>query len=218
MSILIIEDHELLAETLRLALTAEGYDVVVPGVERASILVAAAAATIDVVLLDLDLGPIGGDGSQLVAALATAGRRVVVVSGVEDRMKVASCLEAGACGYVPKSAPLDALVDAVRRACAGEPVMAEVDRLNLLAELRQSRSELRRDLAPFESLTRREQFVLTQIMDGLSAAEIAATAFVSEATVRSQIRGVLIKLGVQSQLAAVAAARRAGWHPVSIAH
>ena len=50
------------------------------------------------------------------------------------------------------------------------------------------------------------------MVDGKAASEIAADAFVSLATVRTQIRAVLLKLGVHSQLAAVACAHRANWH------
>jgi DNA-binding NarL/FixJ family response regulator len=215
MRVLIVDDHELLAESLRLALTAEGYDVVVPGVSPMEVYAAAQATTPDVVLLDLDLGDEGGDGSVLVEALAVGGARVVVVSGTPDRLRVAACLESGACGYISKAASLDLLLEAVRAAGEGRTVMPEAQRLDLLAELRRVRVERQRELAPFEDLTDRERFVLAQVLDGRSAADIATSAYVSEATVRSQIRAVLQKLGVHSQLAAVAAARRVGWTPMA---
>ncbi len=63
----------------------------------------------------------------------------------------------------------------------------------------------------FEQLTPREAEVLRHLAAGLPAAAIASSSHVSEATVRTQIRAVLSKLGVQSQLQAVAVARRAGW-------
>jgi DNA-binding NarL/FixJ family response regulator len=213
MRVLIVDDHELLAESLRIALTADGYDVVVPSVRACDVYEAATATPPDVVLLDLDLGEIGGDGAALVEGLAVPGARVVVVSGTPDRLRVAACLESGACGYVSKAAPLDELLGAIRTAAAGGDVMSEAQRQDLLAELRQARVRRRTEIAPFEDLTSRERFILAQVMDGRTAAEIATGAFVTEATVRTQIRAVLNKLGVRSQLAAVAAARRAGWDP-----
>ena len=63
----------------------------------------------------------------------------------------------------------------------------------------------------FAILTEREQVVLAELMEGHCAEEIANAAFVSISTVRSQIKAILQKLGVNSQLAAVALARRAGW-------
>jgi DNA-binding NarL/FixJ family response regulator len=212
---MIVDDHELLAESLRLALTAAGYDVEVPVPTPAEVYAAAQRIQPDVVLLDLDLGSKGGDGSVLVEALSIGGARVIVVSGIADRMRMAACIESGACGYVSKSVSLDVLLDAVRTVGAGDLLMPESQRLDLLAELRRARADRTRELAPFADLTGRERFVLGQVIDGHSAADIALSAYVSEATVRSQIRAVLGKLGVRSQLAAVAAARRAGWRPAA---
>jgi len=63
----------------------------------------------------------------------------------------------------------------------------------------------------FARLTRRERVVLAALIDGLSAGEIAASSFVSPATVLTQIGSILEKLGVTSQYGAIAAARDAGW-------
>ena len=65
----------------------------------------------------------------------------------------------------------------------------------------------------FGFLTNREQQVLAALMDAVPAVEIARTSFMSEATVRHHIRSILMKLNVNSQLAAVVAAYRAGWKP-----
>jgi DNA-binding NarL/FixJ family response regulator len=63
----------------------------------------------------------------------------------------------------------------------------------------------------FAGLTERERFVLAELIEGHCAEEIANAGFVSISTVRSQIKSILQKLGVSSQLAAVALARRAEW-------
>jgi DNA-binding NarL/FixJ family response regulator len=63
----------------------------------------------------------------------------------------------------------------------------------------------------FDRLTRREEEVLSSLMRGAKAREICAQSFVSMPTVRSQIRSILTKLGVTSQLAAVALAYQNGW-------
>jgi DNA-binding NarL/FixJ family response regulator len=78
----------------------------------------------------------------------------------------------------------------------------------LAQDTRRTRSRL---LGPFEELTARERYVLARLIDGRCAEAIAADAYVSLSTVRSQIRSILRKLGVNSQLEAVALARRAGW-------
>ena len=83
----------------------------------------------------------------------------------------------------------------------------------MLDELRIERAGLRQALSPFEQLTTRERSVLAALVQGYAAEEIAETQFVALTTVRSQIRAILRKLGVRSQLAAVAHANRVGWTP-----
>jgi DNA-binding NarL/FixJ family response regulator len=114
---------------------------------------------------------------------------------------------------VSKGAGFEQLVDAVRRALAGEQVLPEDRRQTLLAAARARRRDDAARLAPFVALSRREQAVLAGLVAGEPAEVIAERAFVSLATVRSQIRAILLKLGVNSQLAAVALARDAGWPP-----
>ena len=94
---------------------------------------------------------------------------------------------------------------------AQRPVLSTAKRYELMAELRSARAARGKDLAPFQTLTSREQAVLAGLAQGRRAEIIAAAAFLSEATVRSQIRSVLAKLGVNSQLEAVALAWTVGW-------
>ncbi len=212
--VLIVEDHELLAQSLAFALTAEGFAVAVAALDSpAGILAAFEQSAAGIVLLDLDLGGTVGDGLGLVRPLSERGGRVVVVSGSSARPRLASCLEQGAVGVLPKSTPYERLVDAVLDVAAGRPVISEAERHALLTELRAWRARQRHEMAPFETLTVRESQVLDALMDGQGCEAIASAWFVSEATVRTQIRGVLTKLGVSSQLAAAAQAQRVGWRP-----
>ena len=94
---------------------------------------------------------------------------------------------------------------------AQRPVLSTARRYELLADLRAARAIRERDLAPFTTLTPRERSVLAALAQGQRVDTIAAAAVVSEATVRSQIRGVLAKLNVNSQLEAVALAWTVGW-------
>jgi DNA-binding NarL/FixJ family response regulator len=65
-----------------------------------------------------------------------------------------------------------------------------------------------RKVDPFTTLTAREQVVLQHMQQGLSASEMAGIDYVTVSTVRTQIRQVLFKLGVSSQIAAVALANK----------
>jgi DNA-binding NarL/FixJ family response regulator len=208
--LVLVEDHQLLAETVGLALQAEGYEVVVADLGNDETLLASVAAdSATLVLLDLDLGALG-DATRFIQPLVAAGAAVLVVTGASDRVRLAATLESGAMGYLSKDAPFDELLDVVMRAAAGETVIDPNHRYQLLAELRAHRSEERQKMAPFETLTTRERQVLAELGDGKSVDAIADGWVVSTATVRTQVRGILTKLDVNSQLAAVAKAHAAG--------
>lgn len=212
--IVIVEDHTLLAHSLRLAFTAEGADAHVVDLRDRSGLDDVVADCVhrhpDVVLLDLDLGE-AGDGAQMIAPLAAAGVQVVVVTGSTDRVRLGECLEAGAIGLIEKVEDLDRLVDQVQLAAVGEPLVPAQRRLDLLNECWHQRAARHSQLAPFEELTARECEVLAALVRGRRVDQVGHELNVCEATARTHVRGILRKLGVRSQLAAVARAREAGW-------
>lgn len=209
--IVIVEDHRLLAETVGLALQVEGHEVVIADLtDEDTLTTSVGADDSTLVLLDLDLGDLG-DATRFIPAFVKAGAAVLVVSGVRDRMRLAATLEAGAVGFMAKDAPFDDLLETIKRAVAGGSVIDVNDRQQLLVDLRAHRSAERDRHAPFESLTTRERQVLEALSAGKSVESIASEWVVSTATVRTQVRGILTKLDVNSQLAAVAKARASGW-------
>lgn len=212
--VLIVEDHGLLAQSLVFALQAEGLtaDTLVPQTAE-QVLKVSTEYEPTVVLLDLELGGQIGTSVQLIEPLLDLGAQVMMVTGVTDRVRLAECLEAGATGLIDKARPFTELVEAVKEVAELGSLVPPEQRQELLGELRRQRAADRERMAPFERLTAREQEVLAGLIDGLSAEKIAEGAFVSLATVRSQIRSILLKLDVNSQLAAVALARQAGWEP-----
>jgi len=214
----LVEDHLMFSASLAAALRAEGHQVVVPVLSTLDAVVdELAAAAPRVALLDLDLGPFGS-GEDLLVPLTRGAASVVMLSGTSDEAAVGRCLIAGAVGWVPKHEALERVLGVVDDALAGRPVApaAEVDRLKRV--WRQRQEAVAAALAPFERLTTREAAVLAGLVDGHAVEQIAAESFVSVATVRSQVRAVLAKLGVGSQLEAVAAARRTGWPQQSSDH
>jgi DNA-binding NarL/FixJ family response regulator len=210
--VLIVDDHVLLAHSLAVALSAEGMQVELGDLtDRACLVNRVVCDPPNLVLLDLELGGVIGDGVSLVSPFRKAGARVLVVSGTDKRNRLGSAVEQGAIGIVAKSSPFDRLLSTVIAAARGEDVMTPDERHQILTELRMSRERRRSLREPFERLTDREQQVLHELSNGKTVCHIAQEWFVSEATVRSQVRGVLTKLGVSSQLEAVAHAMRAGW-------
>ncbi|HVH23979.1 MAG TPA: LuxR C-terminal-related transcriptional regulator [Pseudonocardia sp.] len=213
-AVLVVDDHELVGTSLVLGLRAEGL-----AAHRCrptghdAVLTAAAELPPGLVLLDLDLGRDPGgrriDGHPLVAPLVAAGWRVLVLSGTADHARVGGALAAGAAGWVSKSAPFPTLLRAVRDLLAGREIMLAARRRQLV-ELYEARSVERRELAgKLDRLTQREREVLAQLAAGQRAQVVADHFVVSLATVRTQIRAVLTKLEVGSQLEAVALFRRA---------
>jgi DNA-binding NarL/FixJ family response regulator len=153
----------------------------------------------------------GAHTAAIMRRIIEAGGRVIGLADGADRLDLAACLEAGAAGITSGSSSLLDLVSAIRRVAAGLSVVSERERVDSIIELRERRRSEHARQAPFATLSPRECDVLRQIAAGNTAATIAENSFVSLATVRSQIRSILQKLDVNSQVAAVALARSAGW-------
>ncbi|HYH32318.1 MAG TPA: response regulator transcription factor [Pseudonocardia sp.] len=207
--VLIVDDHELVAEALALGLRARGVAAVT--VRPAEFLdrVAEPAPPGGLVLLDLDLGAAveGVDGADLVPRLRRAGWRVLLITGSTDETRIAVAIAGGALGRVPKSAPFDELVDAAARAAEGRSLTSEAERrrLHAVAAAADTQARARRDR--WRRLTPRELQIVERIAAGKRPAAIAEEFVVSVATVRTQIKSISAKLEVSSQLEIAALAR-----------
>jgi two-component system, NarL family, nitrate/nitrite response regulator NarL len=209
--VLVVEDHELLAQSVAYALRDRGLHVVIsPSLTPDPVSQLVRDRQPRLVLLDLDFGD-HGSSVPLIGRCVEAGARVLMLTAVTDRARLATCIEAGAVGVVAKAQPLDDLVSAITEVIEQGTALTYAQRQEWLAELREHRRDEAQRLEPFERLTERERQVLGALLDGWSADRIAEEWVVSITTVRSQIRSILLKLGVKSQLQAVAEARRAGW-------
>ena len=208
-NVLIVDDHDLVAMSLALYLRSEGLPAQRHAVRsRDGILTAAATLIPGVVLLDLDLGrdPDGAviDGTTLIAGLCRTGWRVVVLSATDDEARIGKALAAGALACVPKTAALPVLTTTVRRAMQGVNVMHPGRRHYLIDRYREQQAQARAMERRLSSLTERERRVLDRLARGQRAQAIATDCHVALATIRTQIRAVLHKLEVTSQLEAVA--------------
>ncbi len=198
-SVLIVDDHFVVRNGLTAALEAEP-DIRVLGEadSAANALAVFSNQRPDVVLLDLQLPDMG------CPALITALRaidplaKVLVLSAYARADELDRVLEAGAAGYVQKSAPRDELLMALRRVAAGGR--------HLNADLRRRIKELRSGPA----ITPRERDVLALIARGQSNKEIAGTLGISAGTVKQHISTVLDKLEVKDRAQAATEAIRRG--------
>jgi DNA-binding NarL/FixJ family response regulator len=215
--VLIVEDHALLSTTLSMALSGHGVEARrCEGGTPDAVRAAASGVVPGVALVDVDLGPgQGGDslsGIDLVPLLLGDGWRVIIMTGCAPETEIAKAVMAGAVGWVHKTAPFPELLTAVLDAVAGRPVMAESERQRLAQVHHVERARDRARRAGLDLLTAREREVLDGLVAGKRAAAIAEESVVSLATVRAQIRAILAKLGVSSQLEAVALVRELDMH------
>jgi DNA-binding NarL/FixJ family response regulator len=199
--IVVVDDHPLLAAGLAGELERSGVEAELldPLVGPEQLIEALTDRCPDCVVLDLRL-PFAGGGLSLIAPLVGGGLRVMVLTGQPEPYLWARSLALGAAAIVSKSEPLADIVEAILRVAGGESVPR--------SEPSAGRAG-RRD--PFAELSPREQQVLAGLMKGHAATALAEQHYVSVATIRAQIRSVLAKLGVSSQLEAVALAHRHGW-------
>jgi two-component system, NarL family, nitrate/nitrite response regulator NarL len=217
--VMIVDDHSLFAESLVIALRATGVTAqcVVPRDEMpASRLVREIRqAHPDLVLLDLSLG-CGVEGTSLVSSITDFGVAVVLVTGSGDRSRHGEALAAGAIGVVHKSMPFTTIVEAVARIRSGLPVMSRETRAELVSTHRTAVASQHDVRKRFQQITRREGEVLGLLMAGKQVSDIARTRVVSESTVRTQVKSILAKLQVSSQLSAVGLAHEIGWTPPAL--
>jgi DNA-binding NarL/FixJ family response regulator len=215
--ITIIDGHLLFADSLAMVLEREGYlvtviDPRVPQASMAKVLAAALRSSGRLVLLEHHLGQLG-DGLRLVAPLTAAGATVVLLTDSTDQARWAAAVHQGAKDVLHKSCSLEELVSTAGRARDGLPLMSREQRGTLIEAALFNRDEARAIRARLDRLTRREMEVLGALMNGDLVQEIARTNVVAVATVRTQVKSILYKLELQSQIAAVSAAHRAAWRP-----
>lgn len=181
-----------------------GIEVVGEAADCASALAVVESAKPDVLLLDVQMPP-GADGApvdgiEVAARIAASGAatRVLVLTTFGRAGYLRRTLEAGASGFMVKDAPVERLVDAIRRVHAGlRAVDPELAAQSLAA-------------GP-SPLTPKETEVLRAAADGGSTAGVAARVFLSEGTVRNHISSAIGKLGVTTRAEAVRRATDNGW-------
>jgi len=209
--VLIIDDHRMFADALQLLLGGEDdIDMAAAASTAEEALEIAGTVLPDVVLMDIDLPGIDGIEATRILRQRQPQARVVIITAFQQPDVIASAIDAGASGYVPKTHAADELVGVIRRAAAGEMVLPSKDIGAILGRLQKVR-EIRTDEGQLVArLTPRELEVLQLLADGKSTAEIAQSLFISPRTVRSHVKSVLAKLGAHSKLEAVTMALRYG--------
>jgi DNA-binding NarL/FixJ family response regulator len=200
--ILIADDHPVVRDGLRGMLASEAdFEVVGEAASGAEAVLRTERERPDVVLMDLQMP--GVDGATATAEIAKRfpDTRVLVLTTYDSDADILRAVEAGATGYLLKDAPRERLFPAIRSAARGETVLAPTVATRLVNRMR---------VPAEEALTSREIEVLELVARGSSNADVAASLFISEATVKTHLLHIFGKLGVDDRTAAVVSALERG--------
>ncbi len=209
--IIIADDHPLFRAALRQAVTqaVPGIDIVEADSLAAVQEAVEKHADADLVLLDIHMPGTHGFSGLVFLRGQHPGVPVVVVSGSEEPHVMKRAIDYGASGFIPKSAPLETLSEAITAVLEGEEWLPQelTDNMDDVSE------EDQQFAAALASLTPQQFRVLTMLTEGLLNKQIAYELSVSEATIKAHVTAILRKLGVHSRTQAVIAAQRLGVEP-----
>ncbi len=199
LTVLIVDDHFVVRSGLSASLELDDTISVVAETDRGEEAVAAYVAHKPrVVLMDLQLPGLGGGGATVALRARDAEARVLIFSSFARDDEIQAALDAGALGYLQKSASRDELLTALRAVAQGRRYLAP--------ELERRLGTLRRGPA----ITLREREILALVAAGRANKEIAATFGISEDTVKRHVSHILEKLNVHDRAQATAEAIRRG--------
>jgi DNA-binding NarL/FixJ family response regulator len=195
---LIVDDHEVVREGLRLSLSRAPHNRVIgEAADGASAVALAERRRPDVVIMDVRMP--GMDGLEATKQLTekVPDTAVLIFTAYSERSLLGRGLESGAKGYILKEAPHQTLLRAIEKVAAGE---GYVDPALMPAFLTGKDKD--------EMLTGREREILQLLADGMSNQDVAAKLYISQETVKSHVRHILAKLEADTRTQAVAIALR----------
>jgi len=195
---LIVDDHEVVREGLRLSLSrAPHIRVVGEAGDGAAAVELSLRRKPDVIIMDVRMP--GMDGLEATRLLLDQDpeAKVLIFTAYSERSLLTRGFESGAKGYILKEAPHGTLVRAIEKVAAGEGYVDPALMPAFLAGKDQT-----------DMLTAREREILKLLADGLSNADVADKLFISQETVKSHVRHILTKLEADTRTHAVAIALR----------
>lgn len=205
----LIDSQSMFAEILGQSLDRRGYRCRIVAADSdstpISLLREVAGSRPELVVASVDLWSDPSDRAEVYRSLSRGGQRVVAVIDVDTAYRRGEALSR-ACAVASKAASLQEFLAVVRKTIHGMPSVDRAERLRLVDSYRRGQDDRATVSARLASLSRQERAVLDLLMAGHVVSEIAALHVVSELTVRTQVKAVLCKLHVSSQIKAVALA------------
>ncbi len=195
---LIVDDHEVVREGLRLSLSrAPHIRVVGEAADGKAAIDLAERRKPNVVIMDVRMPGLDGLDATKELVAKEPNSAVLIFTAYSERSLLARGLESGAKGYILKEAPHETLVRAIEKVANGDSF---IDPALMPAFLSGKDRE--------DMLTAREREILQLLADGMSNADAAQRLFISQETVKSHVRHILAKLEADTRTHAVAIALR----------
>ena len=199
--VLVADDHPIVrGGIVSLLAGADDVEVVGEATDGLEAVRLASEFTPDLVLMDLRMPGLDGDEATARILSAHPRTRVVILTTYESDSSILTAIEAGASGYLLKAAPPEEILAGIRSVARGEVALAPSIAAMLVARVAK----------PTVSLSPREREVLALVAQGESNPSIAASLFLSEATVKTHLLHVFEKLGVNDRTRAVTKAMELG--------
>lgn len=211
-SILVADGQRLFAESLASALGQVPDFAVIPeqpvtGVEVLQMVQLHQPA---VVLIDYWMPGMSGPATARALKDGPRGPKVLLLSWFHGPLQVQEALEAGVRGFLPKSIRLDQLVEGIRQAVAGHPLVYAEELARMIDGIQLRQEEADRRCARLATLTPREIEILQFLSEGWPLKSLAPKLSVTIGTLKNHIHSILKKTGTENQLEAINMARHEG--------
>ncbi|MDQ4075364.1 MAG: response regulator transcription factor [Chloroflexota bacterium] len=209
--VVLADDHAVVREGTRQLLERESdIEVVGEASDGAEAIRLVETLQPDVVVMDVRMPGMGGVDATKAIKERFSNVEVLVMTAFEDDEFVFTLLEAGASGYLLKTAPVKELIKAIHEVAEGQSALDPVIARKVVRQLsggtpRQKQQET------YETLTEREQEVLELLAEGKTNKEIAEALVISDRTVQTHLSNIFSKMDVGSRTEAVLEAIRRGW-------
>ncbi|GAA2858263.1 response regulator transcription factor [Streptosporangium fragile] len=212
-SVALVDDEAMVRVGLRMVLSVEpDIEVVGEASDGAEALGLVARTRPDVVLIDVRMPHMDGLEASRRLVRDHPDSKVIVLTTFDEDAYVAAALRAGVSGFLLKVAPPEHLVEAVRTVAAGGGLLDPAVTLRVIAAFagQPDPAQATGRAAELDMLTSRETDVLRMLAQGLTNTQIAARLYLGEATVKTHLSRILLKLGLTTRVQAVVFAYESG--------